>query len=230
MSALGETSLSLVLTLVAYDASRRLYLWGGRAPVLHPMALSIALVGGVLVASEVPYARYFSGAAALHFLLGPATVALAVPLVRQSARVRALALPTLVSLIVGGLCGITTALGLARAFGADRALLASVAPKSATTPIAMGVAEVTGGVPAVAAMVVILTGVVGALCARPLLSRLGVREAEPRGFALGLACHGLGTAVAFEEGSETGAWAGLAMGLNGMLTALLVPLVLALWG
>lgn len=149
------------------------------------MALSIALVGGVLVASDVPYARYFWGRRRFIFCSAPPQWRWRCPSCGSPRGFERWRSRRWCRLIVGGLCGITTALGLARAFGADRALLASVAPKSATTPIAMGVAEVTGGVPAVAAMVVILTGVVGALCARPLLSRLGVREAEAPGLRLG---------------------------------------------
>jgi len=135
-------------------------------------------------------------------------------------------LPGLAALLVGSLTGILSAVGLAKLFGADRALLATLAPKSATTPIAMGIAESTGGEPSLTAVVVILTGILGAVLARPLMTLLGVKDRAARGFALGVACHGLGTAAAFEEGPEAGTLAGLAMGLNGFLTALLVPLVL----
>ena len=226
MNAWLSPALCLAATAGAYLLAFRIHLRLGRSPLLNPTLLAIAVLAVGLHVAGLPYARYAEGAQLIHFLLGPATVALGVALYQQRARIRALALPGTVALLAGSLAGILSALFLAKAFGADRALLATLAPKSATTPIAMGVAEKAGGDPSLAAVVVILTGVLGAVLARPLLDGLGVRDREARGLALGVACHGLGTAAAFEEGPEAGTLAGLAMGLNGLLTALLVPLAL----
>jgi predicted murein hydrolase (TIGR00659 family) len=232
MSALGPSwatsALCLAATAGIYLGAFRLHHRLGRAPWANPTALAIAGLSPLLGMVHVPYATYFAGAGLIHFLLGPATVALGVALYAQRERVRALALPGVIALGVGSLTGILSAVLFARLFGADRALVATVAPKSATTPIAMGIAESLGGEPSLTAVVVILTGIVGAVLARPLMTLLGVKDRAARGFALGVACHGLGTAAAFEEGSEAGTLAGLAMGLNGFLTALLVPLVLRL--
>ncbi len=219
-------SLCLAMTAGVYLGAFRLHHLLGRAPWANPTALATAFLALLVGVSGVPYASYFAGANLVHFLLGPATVALGVSLYTQRERIRRLALPGLVALLVGSLTGILSALFFAKLFGADRALLATLAPKSATTPIAMGIAESLGGDPALAAVVVILTGILGAILARPLMTVLGMKDRAARGFALGVACHGLGTAAAFEEGPEAGTLAGLAMGLNGFLTALLVPLVL----
>ncbi len=219
-------ALCLALTVAVYLGAFRLHHRLGRAPWANPTALATGFLVLFLLLFRVPYAAYFTGANLVHFLLGPATVALGVSLHGQRHRIRALALPGFVALVVGSLTGILSALFFARIFGADQVMMATVAPKSATTPIAMAVAERAGGDPALAAVVVIFTGILGAILARPLLNLLGVKDRNARGFALGVACHGLGTAVAFEEGPEAGTLAGLAMGLNGFLTALLVPLLL----
>lgn len=219
----------LSATVGAYLLAFRLHHRLGRAPWANPTALAITFLALLLPLLHLPYDTYFAGASLVHFLLGPATVALGVILYAQRSRIRALALPGALALLVGSLTGILSAVLFARLFGADRALMATLAPKSVTTPIAMGIAEKTGGEPSLTAVVVILTGVLGAVLARPLLTRLGVRDRAARGFALGVACHGLGTATAFEEGPEAGSMAGLAMGLNGLLTALLVPLVMRIF-
>jgi len=219
-------ALCLAMTAGVYLGAFRLHHRLGRAPWANPTALATGILVLLLWLFRVPYESYFAGANLVHFLLGPATVALGLSLYSQRERIRALALPGLAALLVGSLTGILSAVGLAKLFGADRALLATLAPKSATTPIAMGIAESTGGEPSLTAVVVILTGILGAVLARPLMTLLGVKDRAARGFALGIACHGLGTAAAFEEGPEAGTLAGLAMGLNGFLTALLVPLVM----
>ncbi len=218
----------LTLTLVAYAAADLLFRLAGRNPLLNPVAVSVALILALLAATGTPYATYFDGAQFVHFLLGPATVALAVPLWRNLAAVRRTLVPMAASLMLGSATAIISAVAVAAALGADRAMLASLAPKSVTTPIAMGVSERLGGLPSLTAALVILTGVVGAMTATPLLNLLGVRDWRARGFAVGLASHGIGTARAFQVNELAGTFAGIAMGLNGLVTALLAPLLLAL--
>ncbi|SDE81210.1 LrgB family protein [Rhodospira trueperi] len=215
----------LTLTIVAYLAADRVYRWLGLHPLANPVLWSVIVLAGVLWATDIPYARYFEGAQFIHVLLGPATVALAVPLyralgtLRRSWRGIAVALPAAVVVASLG------AVGLAMLFGAEDVTVASVAPKAVTTPIAMGISERIGGLPSLTAVLVILTGILGAVLGPPLLTLLKVRDPRARGIALGAAAHGIGTARAFNESPETGAHASLAMGLAGVMTAVLLPLV-----
>lgn len=217
----------LTLTLAAYLAAQAVHRRAGRHPLVNPVALAVALLVAVLGLTGTPYARYFEGAQFVHFLLGPATVALAVPLFHHRRAVRAALLPMALALLCGATTAIVAAVGIAWVLGAGRATLASLAPKSVTTPIAMAVAERLGGLPSLTAVLVILTGVLGAMTAGPLLDRLWITDPRARGFATGLAAHGIGTARAFEEGRLAGTFAGIAMAANGLATALLAPLLLA---
>ena len=173
--AWASPALCLAMTAGVYFGAFRLHHRLGRAPWANPTALATAFLALLVSGSGVPYASYFAGANLIHFLLGPATVALGVSLYTQRARIRTLAVPGVVALLVGSLTGILSALFFAKLFGADRALLATLAPKCATTPIAMGIAESTGGDPALAAVVVILTGILGAILARPLQFYRGLK-------------------------------------------------------
>ncbi|HMW77337.1 MAG TPA: LrgB family protein [Rhodocyclaceae bacterium] len=220
--------LGLTVTLLAYQGGLWLYRRSGMHPLANPVLLAVAVLVALLLLTGTPYATYFEGAQFVHFLLGPATVALAVPLHAQIRRVRALALPIAAGLLAGGLTAALSAVAVGRWLGASGPTVLSLAPKSATTPIAMGVAEQIGGIPSLTAVLVIATGIFGAVLAIPLFDRLRVRDPAVRGFALGVASHGIGTARAFQIDEETGAFAALAMGLNGVFTALAVP-ALAAW-
>jgi len=215
--------LGLTMTLCAYLAAQLIGAWCKGAPLANPVAIAIAIVVGILSLSGMSYERYFAGAQFVHFLLGPATVALAVPLVRQLPRLRQHWLPLTVALLAGSVTAIVSVVVVARLLGATPALLATLAPKSVTSPIAMAVAERLGGLPSLTAALVIGTGIFGAMFSTWLFHLLRVRSDAARGFAMGLAAHGIGTARAFQLSPEMGAFAGLAMGLNGALTALLAP-------
>jgi predicted murein hydrolase (TIGR00659 family) len=175
--------------------------------------------------SGTPYATYFDGAKFVHFLLGPATVALAVPLYGQLPRLKRMFGPLLLALLAGSLTAIGSAMALGSWLGASRQTVLSLAPKSVTTPIAMGVAEKIGGLPSLTAVLVVTTGVLGAIMVRGLLRLLRIDENDHAvlGFSVGVAAHGIGTARAFQISETAGAFAALAMGLNGLLTALLLP-------
>jgi putative effector of murein hydrolase len=160
--------------------------------------------------------------------LGPATVALAVPLYNNLKEMRRAALPMGVALVVGSLTASATAVGTAWLLGASRDTLASLAPKSVTTPIAMGIAEEIGGLPSLTAVLVILTGIIGAVVTTYTLDALRIRDWRARGFATGLAAHGIGTARALQLNDAAGAFSSLAMGLNGLATAILLPLLIRL--
>ena len=220
--------LGLTITLLAYQAAFKLYLRSGNNPLANPVLIAVAMLVLFLAATGTRYETYFAGAQFVHFLLGPATVALAIPLYTQFKRVRAMLLPVLAGLLAGSLTAIVAAVLIGWLFGASQSTLLSLAPKSVTTPIAMGITERIGGIPSLTAVLVIVTGILGALGARYVFDAMKLRDPAIRGFAIGVAAHGIGTARAFQVNEQSGAFAALAMGLNGALTALLVP-VLAPW-
>jgi predicted murein hydrolase (TIGR00659 family) len=217
----------LTATLIAYGAGDALFRASGRKPYVNPVLIAVVLLGAVLWGTGTSYATYFEGAQFVHFMLGPATVALAVPLYGNLARVRATAVPMLAALVAGSVTAIVSAVGIAWALGVRGETLVSLAPKSATAPVALGISEALGGSPTLTAVLVILTGVTGAIVATPLLNALRVRDWRARGFAVGVAAHGIGTARAFQVNETAGAFAGIGMGLNAFLTALIAPVVIA---
>jgi predicted murein hydrolase (TIGR00659 family) len=218
----------LLLTLGAYAAALTVQRIGGRSALLNPTLLAIATVVGVLWFLEIDYAAYFSAARPVHFLLGPAVVALAIPLYRHAGLIRERAVDLLTGLAVGSLTGVATGLAVAWWLGVSRPGLLSVAPKSATTAVSMAVSAKIGGIPPVTAVLTILAGVTGAVASSYILNALRVRDPAIRGFSMGLASHGIATARAFQESDTAGTFAGLAMGLNAIATAVLVPIVLHL--
>ena len=216
----------LTITLAAYVAAQWIYERAGLNPLLNPVALAVVALVAVLSLTGTEYQTYFEGAQFVHFLLGPATIALAVPLYSHFGKVRRVILPMLAALLCGAVTAVVSALGVALALGASYETLASLAPKSVTTPIAMGISEQIGGLPSLTAVLVILTGILGAMLATPVLNLLGITDWKARGFAVGVAAHGIGTARAFHVSEVAGTFAGIAMGLNGLVTAFLVPLLI----
>lgn len=218
--------LGLTLTLLAYHAAFRIYQRAGFHPIANPVLLAVTMLASVLLLTGTPYQTYFDGAQFVHFLLGPATVALAIPLYAQWPRLKAMAAPLAIALVAGSLTAALSAWGIGALLGASRESLMSLAPKSVTTPIAMAVAERLGGLPSLTAVLVISTGILGAIGARYLYRWLHISDPAVRGFAIGLASHGIGTARAFQTGEQAGAFAALAMGLNGLVTALSLPWIM----
>lgn len=215
----------LTVTLVAYWIADAISQKAKRHPLLNPVVLASGSIIGILYFSDTNFEAYFEGAQFVHFLLGPATVALAVPLYRNLPRVTSRLSPMLVALAAGSFTAIISAVAIAWSLGVPNEILVSLAPKSVTTPIAMGIAEELGGIPTLAAVLVIATGIFGAIVVTPLMNALGITDFAARGFAVGIASHGIGTARAFQVSPLAGTFAGIAMGLNGALTALLVPLL-----
>ncbi len=218
----------LTLTLVAFQAGLWLHRRCRHNPIVNPVLLAIAFVSVVLAATGTDYQAYFNGAQYVHFLLGTATVALAVPLARQFAHIRRSWLALTVGLLAGSATAAGSAVGIAWLLGASKMTILSLAPKSVTAPVAMGIAEKIGGEATLTAVLVILTGIVGAVFGTTALQLVRVRNPKAIGFALGVASHGLGTARALHVGEVAGAFSGLAMGLNALATALLLPLCYAL--
>ncbi len=227
MSA-GLTAASwLLATVLVYALCRALHLRLGRPWWLIPVLPTLGGMIALVVVLDVEVERYLAATWPLHFLLGPATVAIAVPLYLATTRLVPVLWPALGALLVGCLAGIGSAVGLAWLLGLSGETLLSLAPRAVTTPIAIGISERIGGLPALTAVVVIVSGVIGAVAAPPLLRAFRIQDPRAQGLAIGVAAHGIGTAQAFELSPEAGAFAGLAMGLNGALTALLLGGVLA---
>lgn len=218
----------LTATLLAFAAGDAISQACRRHPLANPVVIAAGLLIALLAVTGTPYPVYFEGAQFVHFLLGPATVALGLPLWRNRHAVRRNLLPMCAALVAGSLTAIFSAVGIAWALGAPREILASLAAKSVTAPIAMALTDTIGGIPALAAVLVVLTGVFGSIVVTPLMNALRIRDFAARGFAVGVASHGIGTARAFQVSEEAGTFAGIAMGLNGALTSL-VFLVLPLF-
>ena len=217
---IGVTLGAYQLALALYEKTRWIF--------LQPVLLSMLLVIGVLLACGIDYREYRSSTEILNILLGPATVALAVPLYLNLRRIRQLFWPILITLVLGGIFATGACVALGYGFGAEHMILMTMAPKSVTSPIAMLVAEQIGGVAALAAVFVLITGVLGAIFGPALLTRCGVLSPEARGMALGVTAHAVGTSVALQESDECGAFAALAMSLMGVATAVFLPLAVSL--
>jgi predicted murein hydrolase (TIGR00659 family) len=214
----------LTVTLSTYSIADAVSLKTHRHPLANPVLHSIWIIGAFLLLTHTSYTTYFEGAQFVHFLLGPATVALAVPLYENRERVVAAILPMLVALVAGSATAIVSVVVLAEALGLPRAVILSLAPKSVTAGVAMGITESLHADPSLTAVSVVLTGIMGAIIVTPLMNRTGITDFRARGFAVGIAAHGIGTARAFQVDTVAGVFAGIAMGLNALVTSLLVPL------
>jgi putative effector of murein hydrolase len=186
---------------------------------------SVIVLGGLLLATRTPYPTYFAGAQFVHVLLGPAVVALAWPLWQRRAEVKKRGVALMLAALIGGVAAGGSAVLLAWAFGLPMEVVRSLASKSVTAPVAMGIAERVGGVPALAAVFAVVTGLVGALSAKYLFDLLRIDSWAVRGFALGTTSHGLGAARALQVHEDAGAYAGIALGLQVLLASLLIPLL-----
>ena len=215
----------LTATLAVYVVAQALYARLGQAPWANPVLWTVVVLALLLGATGTSYPTYFSGAQFIHFLLGPAVVALAWPLWQRRAELRRRAGPLLAAALAGGTAAAGTAVALGWALGLPHEVLASLAPKSVTAPVAMGIAAQLGGIPALAAVFAVITGLVGAVSAKYLLDALRIRRPQVRGFALGTASHGVGAARALQVHPDAGAYAALALGLQVVLAASLMPLV-----
>jgi predicted murein hydrolase (TIGR00659 family) len=218
----------LTATLLAYVLASLIYERVGRAPWANPVLWSVVSLALLLKLAAIDYPVYFSGAQFIHFLLGPAVVALAWPLWQRRAALRQRAGVLLLAALAGGLAAGGSAVGLAWMLGLPIEVVASLAPKSVTAPVAMGLAEQIGGIPALAAVFSVLTGLIGAVTAKLLFDLLRIDAPAIRGFAIGTASHGVGAARAWQVHPEAGAYAALALSLQVLLAALLLPMLASL--
>jgi predicted murein hydrolase (TIGR00659 family) len=216
----------LTVTICAYVLADRVSIRLGRHPFANPVLHAVWMIGLVLAATGTPYRIYFEGAQFVHFMLGPATVALAIPLYAHRKTVARAILPMAGALLVGAVVALVSAVAIAQALGVPHDVLVSLAPKSVTAGVAMGVSERFGGDPTLTAVLVMTTGVIGAIVVTPLMRLTGITDMRARGYAAGLSAHGIGTARAFQVDLLAGTFAGIGMGLNAMLTPILVPVLL----
>jgi putative effector of murein hydrolase len=225
LTALGEQPAVMSgATVLAYLAATHLHRRGGRHPLLNPTFVAIILVVLGIRILGIPYAGYVRGASFIHFLLGPAVVLLAVPLFRHTALIRASGGLIGAGLAIGLPVGAGSAVGIAWLLGAGPQTLLSLAAKSVTAGIAIGLSEKIGGLPALTVVLVIMTGITGATLGPGLLKLVGIRDMRALGLTMGITSHGIGTARALQISEVAGAFAGLGMSLNGLLTAMLLPL------
>ena len=220
-------SLWVAVTLIAYMLSFRLFVLLGCNPLINPVLVSGALIAILLYASRTPYQTYQEGGKLIHFLLGPATVALAVPLYSHIRLIKSSLLPILFSLIAGVLTVNLSTILILSYFDVENEILLTVMPKSVTTPIAMGISEKIGGIPELTAVIVVITGIFGAMVATHIIRLIRINDPRSIGFSIGIASHGIGTARAFLISDEVGAFSSIGMSLNGLATAIAIPILFA---
>ena len=213
----------LTVTLFAYVISFRLFQQFNNNPLLHPVVTALCLIIVFLLVTDTGYDAYFEGGQFVHFLLGPATVALAIPLYQQWPKIKKLWLPLSITLLGGAFIAGTSAVVIAQAMGGSLETQLSMAPKSVTAPVAMAISEQLGGLPSLTAVLVVITGVMGAVFGTRVLSMLGISDDAAKGVAMGITAHGIGTARAFQVSREMGAFSGLAMATSTLVTALMLP-------
>ena len=216
----------LTLTIGSYLIADFIYRKSNLFPLLNPVALSVLLVSLILISFNIQYERYFDGAKFIHFLLGPATVALAIPIYRKWDLIVSNSKAILISLILGSFFAIFITYVLSLQFKLQEELIFSLLPRSVTAPIAMGISEIIGGIPSLTAIITLITGVVGASLGVFVFDLVKLKKMEARGFSLGLASHGIGTARAMSRDKNAGVFAAVGMGLSGLITSIIVPLFL----
>jgi len=215
---------ALILTLLAFYIGNELYLKSGRNPLVNPVAIAVISVASAITFLDIPYDTYFSGAGVIHFLLGTATVSLAVPIYLGFDKLRGKMIPIFAAIMAGSAVSIISAVGTARLLGASDDIVGSLYAKSVTAPISMGIAERIHVSPTLTAVSTIITGILGAILAKYVLNACRVPDMWMRGIALGTASHGIGAARAFSVNQQAGAFASLAMGLHGIYMAIMLPL------
>ena len=222
--------IGLTVTLLAYSIAYRLYIYANSTPLLNPVAIAVTMLICFLLVTETSYEAYFEGGQFVHFLLGPATVALAIPLYQQLPKLKKLWLPVFITILSGATIAALSSIYIAELLGASLQTQLSLAPKSVTAPVAMAISEQIGGLPSLTAALVVVTGILGAVFGTKLFSLMRIKDDSIKGIAMGVTAHGIGTARAFQVSSEMGAFSGLAMALATFSTAFILPWLLKLIG
>jgi len=219
----------LVVTFSAYAIGRAIQQTCAGSALASPVLIAIAIAAAVVLATGTSYKTYFSGAQFINFLLGPATIALAIPLAKSARLIRENLHSIGLALLAGSVTSIVSGVGIVWLFGGSRAAALSMAPKAVTTPIAVAVSEQIGGVPALTAALAILGGILAAVVGQHMLHGLQVRDWRAHGLAAGIAGSGVAAAQVAARNELGAAFAALGIGLNGLLTAILVPMLVRLW-
>jgi putative effector of murein hydrolase len=222
----GDPLFALILTLATYQLGYMLYVKAKRHPIVNPVAICVILTSIVIQFMHMPYQKYFEGAQFIHFLLGTATVALAVPIYNGFKRMQGKIFYMWIALTIGSTVSIVSAVGIATLMGASHNIVGSMYAKSVTAPIAMGIAERIHVSPTLTAVFTVITGMLGAILAPYILNALKVNQWWIRGTAIGVGAHGLGITRAFSVNEEAGIYASMAMGLNGVISAIALPVVI----
>ena len=225
----GSPLVALFITLVAYQIGLTAYQRTKRNPLANPVAIAVILVATFTHLIDMPYDKYFQGAQFIHFLLGSATVALAIPIYRGVGSLKNRAIPLLTALLTGGAIAIASGVGIATLLGADKNIIGALYSKSVTAPIAMGIADRIGTSPTLTAIFAVCTGILGAILAPTILNLLRIKPWWQRGFPIGVAAHGIGASSAFSISAEAGTYASLAMGLHGILGSIAIPFIYKLF-
>lgn len=222
----GDPLFALVITLATYQLGYVLYVKLNRNPIVNPVAISVILTCAMIQFLDMPYAKYFEGAQFVHFLLGTATVALAIPIYHGFKNMGRKILPIIFAMLVGSTASVLSAVAITKFMGAGDTIVGSMYAKSVTAPIAMGIAERIGVSPTLTAVFTVITGMLGAILAPFILNALKIQRWWIRGTAIGVGAHGLGITRAFSVNEEAGVYASMAMGLNGVISAIALPMVI----
>jgi predicted murein hydrolase (TIGR00659 family) len=222
--------LGLTATLCTWELASMIDAKAGQKAITNPVLLSIVFLSAALLITHTPYAAFFAGAQYVHFLLGPATVALAVPMFNNLPTIKRDFLAIIIALAAGSLVASTSAMVIAHALGASNAIVVSLGPKSVTTPIAMGIAQDLGGSPSLAAVFVLITGMLGTVICTAVFRLCRIRDWRAQGLAAGTAAHGIATARMLNINLTAGVFGGVAIGLNGIATSLFLPLLVRIFG
>ncbi|WP_295295606.1 LrgB family protein [uncultured Brachyspira sp.] len=227
MTALFQDNplISIVITLIAYIIAYYIYN-KTKLPILTPLVTTVILVGFAIYFMGVPYSVYNeSGGKFINALIGPATVVLALPIYRNLPILKANLLVILLSIAIGSAIGIVGIYITAKIMGVSENILLSLLPKSITTAIAVDVADSIGAVKSITVLAVIVSGVVGAIIAPIVCKIFRIKSPLAKGIAIGTASHAVGTSKAIEMGETEGAMSGLAIGIAGALTVVLLPIL-----
>ena len=225
----GSPLIALFITLVTYQIGLWAYQKKKQNPLVNPVAIAVILVATFIELIEMPYDKYFQGAQFIHFLLGSATVALAIPIYRGIGSLKNRVIPLMASLLMGGVISIASGVGISTLLGADKNIIGAFYSKSVTAPIAMGIAERMGTSPTLTAIFAVCTGILGAILAPYVLNLLRIKPWWQRGFSIGVASHGIGASRALSINAEAGTYASLAMGLHGITGSIAIPLIYKLF-
>lgn len=197
-----------------------------RLAIMNPLLIAMAIIIALLTLMGVDYQTFNKGGAIITFFLGPATVVLAVPLFKQWELLKSNLVPILAGIAVGSVAGVASIIVLGKLLGLDTVLIASMVPKSTTTPIAIEISEVLGGNPSLTATFVSITGITGFIGGARIIDAFGIKNPIAKGIAMGTTSHAVGTAKAMELGEVEGAMSSLSIGIAGIITVFLIPVIM----